>query len=256
MRNGKIDLHLSDFPMPSTTDIELQVIADLVTAPEEMQDARGIIKPEMFSDEQCLHAWNTLCALEDSHQAIDLATIFEKEDKGFITNRILPKLNTSGYLATRTHLALLANLSIKKRSYQFAIRMLQAATDNAASLDDLLSLPEDFASAVRADLGADSDSVPLTDAINALADTIEKEQAERAKGRPARVPCAPRQGRRGERDPPCRGPDAPGQHRLRANQKGARLLKRHPIFSAVNDRSGTPDTAGGEFCRSVCGSER
>lgn len=188
MRNDKKELCLSDFPMPSTTEMELQVIADLVSNPEEMQDARGIIKPEMFSDEQCRHAWNTLCAMEDSHQTIDLVTINEREDKDFIINRIIPKLNTSGLLATHTHLAMLAGLSIKKKSYQFAIRMLQAATDNAASLDDLLSLPEDFASAVRADLGADADSVPLNDAINALADTIEKEQEERAKGRPTRVP--------------------------------------------------------------------
>ena len=100
--------------MPTSTEMELQVIADLITAPEEMQDARGIIKPEMFSDEQCRHAWNTLCDMEERHQTIDLTTIYEREDKGFLTNRILPKLSTSGYLGTRTHLVMLAGLSVRK----------------------------------------------------------------------------------------------------------------------------------------------
>lgn len=188
MRNDKKDLCLSDFPFPSSTAMERQVIADLISNPEEMQEARRIIKADTFADEQCRHAWTTLCEMQDKGEEIDLVSAFNRLDKGFMGNVIVPLTAQSGFLATHTHCNILASMAVKQKTYQFGLRMLQAATDNSISLDDLISLPEDFASAVRADLCADADSVPITDAINALADTIQQEQEERAKGRPTKVP--------------------------------------------------------------------
>lgn len=188
MRNDKKDLCLSDFPFPSSTAMERQVIADLISNPGEMQEARRIIKADTFADEQCRHAWTTLCEMQDKGEEIDLVSVFNRLDKGFMGNVIVPLTAQSGFLATHTHCNILASMAVKQKTYQFGLRMLQAATDNSISLDDLISLPEDFASAVRADLCADADSVPITDAINALADTIQQEQEERAKGRPTKVP--------------------------------------------------------------------
>lgn len=179
---------LQDFPFPSSTEMERNVIADIVTNPEEMQEARRIITAASFSDEQCRNAWSTLCEMQDKGENIDLVSAYERLDRDFMINTIVPLTAQSGYIATITHCRMLAAKAIQARAYQFALKMLQASTDKAASLDELVSLPEQFSSAVRADLGADADSIPLTDAINGLADTIQQEQEERAKGRPTRVP--------------------------------------------------------------------
>ena len=179
---------LQDFPFPSSVEMERNVIADIVTNPEALQEARMIINDASFSDERSRNAWSTLCEMQEKGENIGVVSASERLDGDYMINAIAPLIMQSGYHDTITHCKMLAAKAIQARTYQFALKMLQASTDKAVSLDELVSMPEQFASAVRADLGADCDSVPLSDAIIALADTIEKEQAERAKGRPTRVP--------------------------------------------------------------------
>lgn len=188
MRTDKKELCLSDFPFPSSTEMETTVIADIVANPEELHEARRIITAASFSDERCRNAWSTLCKMQDKGERIDLVSASERLERDFLVKTIIPLTSQSACLATITHCQMLAAKAIQARAYKFALKMLQVSTDKTASLDELVSLPERFASAVRADLNADADSIPLTDAINILADTIQHEQEERTKGRPTRVP--------------------------------------------------------------------
>ena len=179
---------LQDFPFPSSTEIERNVIADIVANPEELQEARRIISAASFSDERCRDAWSILCEMQDKGESIDFVSASERLERDFMINTIVPLTTQSGCLATITHCRMLVGKAIQARAYQFALKMLQASTDKAASLDELVSMPEQFASAIRADLNAGADSITLSDAINGLADTIQQEQEERAKGRPTKVP--------------------------------------------------------------------
>lgn len=179
---------LSDFPFPSSVEMEKQVIADIINNPDEISEARRVLRDNSFADEQCRTAWVTLCSKQDRGEVIDLVSAFEWLDKDFIKNSIVPLTAQSGFVSTRTHCNILASLAVRKKAYQFAVKMLQETTSNATSLEELISFPEDFTKAVKVEFASNADSIPIAEAINTLAETIQLEQEERAKGRPVKVP--------------------------------------------------------------------
>ena len=46
--NTNTQVSIADFPVPNTVEDEMRVIADIVTSPEIVTDARGVLTPEMF----------------------------------------------------------------------------------------------------------------------------------------------------------------------------------------------------------------
>ena len=181
---------LSDYSFPSSTEIEQQIIADLVTASEFLPDAKRIINESMFADTECRNAWDVLCQMQDKHENIDLVSVSARLEREFVSRSILPNMHseTGTGLATNEHCRILQRLSIQKNAYQFAVKMLKEASSKTPSIDVLVSLPEQFAGQIRTDLNADTDSVQVSDVLNALAESIEQTQRDKLAGRATRVP--------------------------------------------------------------------
>ncbi len=178
---------ITDFPFPSSIDIEKQVIADLINSPETMTEARRIIHPEMFTDEACNSAWKVLCEMDDKRQSIDLVSVSSKMDRTFLTQVIVPR-QLSTFFETITHYNLLASFHVRRNAYQFGLKMLQAASDGSGSLDEFISLPESFVSKLRSNLNYGADTITAYQAINEVADMIEQAIKDKKEGKVTRVP--------------------------------------------------------------------
>lgn len=181
---------LLDYPFPSSTEIEQQIIADLVAAPDILPEAQRIISANLFSDTDCRNAWFVLCQMQDKHESIDLVSFSSRIEKEFLTQAILPNMHreTGTGLATMEHCRILQRLSIQKYTYQFAVKMLQEASKNNPSMDELVSLPERLAGQIRSDLKADTDSVRVSEVLDNLAESLEQTQQDKLAGKATRVP--------------------------------------------------------------------
>jgi len=186
----EIDDIIQNSPLPSSTEIERQVIADIVSCQEAvMPDARRLLNDEMFADENCLRAWRSLCSMDDRGETIDLTTALSVLDTVYFTQKIIPKTITVGTASTVIgHCITLARLSVRRKTYLFAVRLLQECVNNEVTLEKLVAMPEDFSRKLRTDLNADKDSVGIGKVLNDLADSIGKEQNDRQQGRKTRVP--------------------------------------------------------------------
>ena len=178
---------IAEHPFPSSIEVEMQVIADLINSSETMTEARRIIRPEMFSDERCNNAWKALCEMDDKRQSIDLMTVSDKIGQSFTTHEILTQ-KVSTPLESIAHYNVLASLHVRKNAYQFALKMLQVASDGSSSLDELISLPESFVSKLRSNLNYDADTITAYQAINEVAEMIEKTIKDKKEGKATRVP--------------------------------------------------------------------
>lgn len=190
MNKNKQNPSLSDFPMPEYPgiNIEAQIIADALTDTTNLPTARGILSTEMFLDDQCRRAWCLLCEMQDAHQQIDLVTMHGKIEHDFFINTIIPLTTGIGSLSLLQHSQMLADLSVRREAYIFAVKALNASTNIFTPIDELLVLSEEFATKVRTDLGADADSVAVSQVMNEVAEGIEQTLRDREKGRPTQVP--------------------------------------------------------------------
>lgn len=181
---------LSDYPFPASTEIEQQIIADLVAAPDILPEAQRIISANHFSDTDCRNAWFELCQMQEKHECIDLVSISARLKRDFLSEAILPNMHreTGTGLATMEHCRILQRLSIQKYTYLFAVKMLQEASRENPSMDELVSLPEQLSGQIRSDLKADSDSVQVSEVLNNLAESIEQTKRDKLAGKATRVP--------------------------------------------------------------------
>ena len=161
-------ISIADFPVPNTMEDEMRVIADIVTSPEIVTDARGALTPEMFSDIECQNAYLTLLAMSDKRERIDLVTASSKIGQDFIVHKIAPLFAESGVLASSAHLAVLRDKYLKRKIYFATVELLQVANSPGISGEDLAALGQAYIEKIRESAGPRKGMQTLADALNDL----------------------------------------------------------------------------------------
>jgi hypothetical protein len=70
MRQQQISL--SEYQIPNSATMEVQVIADIIALPETLIEAERIITPDIFTEDRCREAYNTLRVMSREGMTIDL----------------------------------------------------------------------------------------------------------------------------------------------------------------------------------------
>lgn len=180
---------LNEFPMPDSLGLELQVIADIISQPDTLIEAEKTIKKEMFSDERCMKAYESLKMMAKEGTIIDFSSAFMRIDRDLMMKGISPMLSSSGgYFASVQHYQALRDMYIKRRCYTEALQLLASATSNTKSAKDLIGQASGFAESVRKELGDDRNTQHISEVMNDLGDQIEELQKNRAEGKVLRVP--------------------------------------------------------------------
>ena len=186
--NTNTQISIADFPVPNTVEDERRVIADIVTSPEIVTDARGILSPEMFSDVECQNAYLTLLAMSDKREKIDLVTATNKIGQDFIVHKIVPFFGESGVLASSAHLAVLRDKYLKRRIYFATVELLQIANSPGTSGEDLAALGQSYIEKIRESAGPRKGMQTLADALNDLSEQVQEAQRANTSGKAIRVP--------------------------------------------------------------------
>lgn len=180
---------LSEYQIPNSTAMEIQVIADIISLPETLIEAERLITPDLFTEDRCREAYATLRSMAKEGMTIDLPSVFGRIDQGLIQKGIIPMMaNTGSAVTALQHFAALKDCSIKRKCYFKAIELLTNATGTQAKGKDLVDWAGNFAEALRKDLDTSKSMQHISDVLNDLGEQMETKQKERAEGKVLRVP--------------------------------------------------------------------
>ena len=180
-------LSLAELPFPSSDDMQLQLIADLVSSPDMIIEARKSLSANMFSVPDCANAWSIICEMDDSHQTWDITSLRTKINPSFIAEKIVPRMaeeTGSGY-TTATHIEILKKLYTRQCIYIACLRTLKTASmENEADYSDVLLAIEQ---PELLELGTRPDEVSISTIANTLAEEIQEEITARQSGTSTRI---------------------------------------------------------------------
>ena len=180
---------LNEFPLPDSLPFELQVIADIISTPDTLLEAEKMLKNEMFSDERCKQAYETLKNMAKEGMVIDFSSAFLRVDRDLMRNGVAQMLSTSGgHLTSVQHFQALKEIHIKRRCYSEALKLLVSAAESTKSAKDLIGQSVGFAESIKKELGEDRNTQHISEVMNDLGGQIEELQKNRAEGKVLRVP--------------------------------------------------------------------
>ena len=180
-------LSLTELPFPSSDELQLQLIADLVSAPDMIIEARKSLSAMMFTVPDCAKAWSIICEMDDNHQTWDLTSLTTKTNHSFITGKIIPRMDkeTGSGFTTATHIEILKKLYTRQCIYYACLRTLKKASmEDEADLSDVLSALEQ---PELLEPGTKPDEVALPTIANTLAEEIQEEINARQSGTSTRI---------------------------------------------------------------------
>lgn len=176
--NKTIEIVIDGFKYPDSSIIEQQLLADIITCPSLLYEAKRIVNGSMFVDDFCRDLWEKLCKMEDGHKHIDMSTVAQLVDRDTFFRIIIPKMNeeSGSGLAVHTHSTMLLDIELRRRIYKFSVNALKLSAADAPKTDELMNLPERFAEEIRSGLNQLSEGVHVSEMFNELADHITKIQ--------------------------------------------------------------------------------
>lgn len=179
-----------DFSIPSSKEIECQILAELVQSSDLIPLAQTIISDCMFSVEEYANLWRTLVDMKTKGMTIDLTTINDRTDKQTIVSLLNPKFGpgVGSSLSVVDHCNALKNASIRRSIFLSAYRMIQVATDNSESIENLIAMPGQLVEDIENGPQIGTATRRINEVLDNLAESFEIIQNQRNKGKRTRIP--------------------------------------------------------------------
>lgn len=179
---------LDEFPPPDTLPSQLQVIADIISLPEVIAEARRILTDEVFQEDKCWRAWDELRQMSEEGTPIDFASAYHRIGQDLMRS-IAPLMHNSGGIMTAIqHCCTLKDVHIKYKTYSEALSLMMHASDGTRSAQDVIDRVGSFAETIRREIDADKGMQHIADAFNDLGEKIEENIQQRKEGKIIRVP--------------------------------------------------------------------
>lgn len=180
---------LSEYPLPQSDGLEIQIIADIVSHPGVIAEAERIISHEMFDNGDCRKAWLALKRMAKEGMTIDLPSVYARLDKDLLQKGVIPMMGNSATEVTAIqHLSQLKEMYIKRKCYLAAIEFLSSSVSPSVRADEIIGKASHFAEKLRKEIDIDKDTQHISQVINDLADNISKIKIDKESGRISRVP--------------------------------------------------------------------
>lgn len=180
---------ISEYPLPDSYSTEVQIIADIIASPESIVEAERIINDGMFFDERCRNAYNALRAMAHDGMVIDLPSSYGKIDREIMQKGVIPAMSrAAGALTTIQHLNELRTLSLKRKCYFAAIKLLNDASNVNVQASDLVGQADNIADSLRREIDFEKGTQHISEVLNDLGAQVEETMRHKAEGKVLRVP--------------------------------------------------------------------
>lgn len=189
MMKRQVTTTISEYPLPDSLSTEMQVVADIISLPENLMEAERILTPNMFSDDKCRDAFNALRTMSHEGMIIDLPSAYGKIDREFMQKGIIPLMgNSAGAVTASQHFSMLKDFYIKRKCYFKAMELLSGACDSHISGQDLIGRVGTLAEKLRKEIDAEKGTQHIAVVINELGTQIEETMKNKEDGKVLRIP--------------------------------------------------------------------
>lgn len=176
---------LEGIAIPSTANLERQLIAELVASPSEIREAAKVLNSVAFSDADMERAFVALCRMEEGGEPVDYITLGEKVGHDWVMNALVldaPEINYGS--AVIRHCFVLKEGYLRREAYKMAVRLLQQSAQPDADVEKIIGIIDDFKETVSEATETES-TIPLEKAMLDLGDTLEETERQVTSGVPA-----------------------------------------------------------------------
>lgn len=182
----KNNVTYSDLPIPDTTAVERQVLADAITSQDMIGDIIPLLHEDFFTNAARRTVWKTIVEQYNRGNGIDAWNIGSITGEAFRVE-VLPQMATAGgSINCMQHAAVLRSEAAKRRAYLAATNFMALAVRPENSEADILAEVADFVAAVEGPAPLQSE-LRLEDVIKDVKKDLKEEEALKKKGESVRI---------------------------------------------------------------------
>lgn len=181
-------IQVFNLPIPDTTALERQVLADAVTADYAFGDVLPIISPDFFTSEERRAIWETLCQQYNEGKGLTIEKVFPIIGQPLI-DEVLPSTTApsagtgSGF---KEDAELLRAGAAKRRAYFAAASFIQASTLPHSTEQDILTNLEIFTRQVEGPAPLNNDRT-ISQVLADVKEDAKRTEKARQEGRSIRI---------------------------------------------------------------------
>jgi replicative DNA helicase len=177
---------LADIPVPETTRYEWQVISDIIQRNESMPAIMEIVNETHFASELARNVWNEAVRLFNEGEPIDLSSIALAVGTEFVQHIYNQDMvDDMGFRYAEDHARILRHAAARRLCYLAGLDILALSQENGTTDTSIYSRAAEVLAKLEPS-GAKNE-VKLIDALNDLAEEIEKRELDKEYGRPNRI---------------------------------------------------------------------
>ena len=181
------NISIREYPLANTSDLERQVLADIVASPEAIGDVMRYITDEAFTTDDRKAIWRAAIVLFNKGQVIDMPTMLNVCGHIFLDECINHgKLGDTPRMAVQ-HAIHLRNAAARRRGYFAAVKMLQATVETDKTIDEICSIAEGLGREVQGNIST-ANEVPLKEVLADVNTELAELRRLKKEGRSYRVP--------------------------------------------------------------------
>lgn len=186
-RYGRGPVAIEEFPIPESSDLERQLISDVVANPETMPDVLLMVTPEVFSGEERRKIWNRIIDMFNAGEDIDLVSVYAKVGRAYSQEVMSSKTEPGTPMSVISHAKLLCDAAARRRAYFSAIELLKSSTTPGNTEEDMLAETQRVTDAVRGTYWAANGQALIEDVVNLIADEAQEQERLAREGKSLRV---------------------------------------------------------------------
>lgn len=175
-------IEMEGLRLPDSSDLECQVLSDLVSNPDMLPTVRSIVTRDMFTNPSRQRTWDILNEMVNKGTTVDISTVGARIER----ETLMDILNHSPALSSGTmdHCRALVGVSTRRLVFSRAYEMMSRAGDPSVDIPGLMSMPGELVAELsgRSRVGAETETV--IDVLN----SYEEELQDRAMGTIRKIP--------------------------------------------------------------------
>jgi len=178
---------LADIPVPDTARYEWQVLSDVTAENSVMASVADMLTEKNFTSDYRKSAWNECVRLFNEGRPFDIAAISIACGPELVQHIYsgTGDVDDLGFRYAEEHARILLTASSRRSLYEYAIEMLALSQDENTTDTSIYSRAADGLQ--RIEPSHVRREVPLIDALNGIADEIERKSNDAKEGRPNRI---------------------------------------------------------------------
>ena len=187
MQTKNIITSIKEYPLPNTSDLERQLLADIVASPEAIGDVMRFVAEDSFTNDERKGLWRAALNLFNRGEVVDMTTMLNVCGDDFVNECIVPgKIGDTERMAVQ-HAIHLRHAAARRRAYFAAVEMLRASMQSEKTTEELCTIADGLSREVQGEITIVNE-VPLQDILREIKADIKEQRRLQAEGKSFRVP--------------------------------------------------------------------